>query len=145
MAWIVTAMLVAAVGALAVAWAAAVMCERGMHPLRKLRDALRRPALERALLAAVAVGFIHHGATKGTNGVNQLPPAPVPMMEMEGPRPGLLGGGYALPVVQTNEDWLAFGAHDDWFRVEDGGWCFRFGTNLVEGVTVRMQNVKWRM
>ena len=76
MAGIVTAVMVAAVGALAVAWAAALMCERGMHPLRKLRDALRRPALERALLAAVAVGFIHHGATKGTNGVNQLPPAP---------------------------------------------------------------------
>ena len=51
-------------------WFAAVLNEHDIHPMRRLAEWMRRPALEVALVALVAVGLIHHGATKGTNGVN---------------------------------------------------------------------------
>ena len=50
-------------------WLAAVLNEHGLHPMRRLAELMKRPALEVALVALVAVGLIHHGATK-TNGVN---------------------------------------------------------------------------
>ena len=112
-------------------WLAAVLREHGLRPMRKMAGLMRRPAWEAALLAAVAVGFIHHGATKGTNGV---------------PGPAGLGAILAVgtadppasstPAAQTNADWLAFGGHEDWSYLGDGGWCFRFGSNLVERLTV---------
>ena len=51
-------------------WFAAVLNEHDMHPMRRLAELMKRPALEVALVALVAVGLIHHGATKGTNGVH---------------------------------------------------------------------------
>ena len=36
----------------------------------------------------------------------------------------------------TNSDWLAFGGYEDWFYLDGGGWCFRFGSNLVERLTL---------
>ena len=41
---------------------------------------------------------------------------------------------YQLPT--TNLGWLAFGGYEDWFYLDGGGWCFRFGSNLVECLTV---------
>ena len=55
---------------LGVLWLAAILNEHEMHPMRRLAELMKRPALEVALVALVAIGMIHHGATKGTNGVN---------------------------------------------------------------------------
>ena len=119
-------------------WLAAVLNEHDIHPMRKMAEWMRRPALEVALVALVAVGLIHHGATKGTNGVPGRGIVPV-----EGS-----GSGGAIVLVEqvepatpdtqpsTNLDWLAFGGYEDWFSVAEGNWCFRFGSNLVERVTV---------
>ena len=135
-------------------WLAAVLNEHDMHPMRRLAELMKRPALEVALVALVAVGLIHHGATKGTNGVNGAGGeigGTNGVQNVGGFLTGLTGltgfgngGGQGLPALPTtnyqlsttNLDWLAFGGYVDWFRVEDGAWCFRFGSNLVERVTV---------
>ena len=135
-------------------WLAAVLNEHDMHPMRRLAELMKRPALEVALVALVAVGLIHHGATKGTNGVNGAGGemgGTNGVQNVGGFLTGLTGltgfgngGGQGLPALPTtnyqlsttNLDWLAFGGYVDWFRVDDGAWCFRFGSNLVERVTV---------
>ena len=78
-------MLLMALSTSLVAWAVAFAHERGLSPAERLAALMRRPAWETVLLAMVAVGFIHHGATKGTNGVpdrsgvaEQTEPAAVP-------------------------------------------------------------------
>ena len=55
---------------LGVLWLAAVLHEHGLKPMRRMAELMKRPAAEIALVALVAIGMIHHGATKGTNGVN---------------------------------------------------------------------------
>ena len=55
---------------LGVLWLAAVLHEHGLTPMRRMAELTKRPAAEIALVALVAIGMIHHGATKGTNGVN---------------------------------------------------------------------------
>ena len=141
-----TAVLLAALCATALAWAAALLHERGLRPLRRVAAALRCPTWGTAFLAAVAVGFIHHGATKGTNGLDQgsIPvegcglSVPSAQLDADGflptrnPEPAALN-----PQPSTNLDWLAFGGYEDWFRIPEGGWCFRLGSNLLERVTVR--------
>ena len=64
-----TAFLLAALCASVLVWIAALLHERKVDPLRRLATLCRRPAVELAVLAAVAVGLIQHGATKSTNGV----------------------------------------------------------------------------
>ena len=140
-----TAILLAALCATALAWAAALLYERGLSPLRRVASALRRPTWGTVFLAVIAVGFIHHGATKGTNGVDMggapvvgcglsVPSAP---LGVEGFLPPLNSEPSTLnPEPSTNLDWLAFGAYEDWFHITEGGWCFRFGTNLAERLTV---------
>ena len=49
---------------LGVLWLAAILNEHDMHPMRRLAELMKRPAAEIALVALVAVGLIHHGATK---------------------------------------------------------------------------------
>ena len=53
---------------LGVLWLAAVLHEHGLRPMRRMAELTKRPAAEIALVALVAIGMIHHGATKGTNG-----------------------------------------------------------------------------
>ena len=136
--------------AFGIAWIVALSHEMGLHPAGWLAAELRnRPIWETAFLAIIVLGFIHHGATKGTNGVNGAG--------------GELGGfshqppttNYQLPTINdqlptindqlpttnchlptTNSDWLAFGGYEDWFRIPEGDWCFRFGSNLAERLAV---------
>ena len=140
-----TAILLAALCATALAWAAAVLHERGLRPLRRVAAALRRPTWGSAFLAAVAVGFIHHGATKGTNGMD-MGGAPVVGCGLS-VTSAQLGVDGSLPTrdlepstlnsqPSTNLDWLAFGGYEDWFRIPLGDWCFRFGSNLTERLAV---------
>ena len=159
---ILTAFLVAALCGSVLAWLAALLHERGIRPLRRL-PALRRRSVAELALAAVFIGaFVHHGATKGTNGLDRagggeadggqkmsvVAPVPAPGLRAGTPvgsvattgevllRQGAgIGEGGGLSVV-TNADWLAFGACEDWFTVSPGPWCFRFGSNLVERLTV---------
>jgi hypothetical protein len=49
---------------LGVLWLAAVLHEHGLTPMRRMAELMKRPAAEIALVALVAVGLIHHGATK---------------------------------------------------------------------------------
>ena len=65
-----TTLLIFGVAVSALAWAVIALREHGLNPMRNLVRLLRRPAWELSLLTAVVIGFIHHGATKGTNGVN---------------------------------------------------------------------------
>ena len=139
---------------LGVLWLAAILNEHDMHPMRRLAELMKRPAAEIALVALVAIGMIHHGATKGTNGVNGAGGemgGTNGVQNMGGVLTGLMGlpgfgdgGGQGLPALPTtnyqlpttNLDWLAFGGYEDWFYLDGGGWCFRFGSNLVERLTV---------
>ena len=119
-------------------WFAAVLNEHDMHPMRRLAELMKRPALEVALVALVAVGLIHHGATK-TNvecKIENVELGFAPMIATNFFGPDILHSTFYTLHSYTNSDWLAFGGYVDWFRVEDGAWCFRFGSNLVERVTV---------
>ena len=51
------------VATLIVVWA----CDCGFVPLRKFAAFVRRPMVEIVLVMAIALGFIRHGSTKGTN------------------------------------------------------------------------------
>ena len=124
--------------AFGIAWIVALSHEHGLHPAGWLAAELRnRPIWETAFLAIIVTGFIHHGATKGTNGVparagggmeSISPPIP---QSSNPPLPQFPAGG-----AVTNTDWLACGGYEDWFHIPDGGWCFRFGSNLTERLTV---------
>ena len=115
---------------LGVLWLAAVLHEHGLRPMRRMAELMKRPAAEIALVALVAIGMIHHGATKGTNGVNGAGGemgGTNGVQNMGGVLTGLMGltgfgdGGSALPNLDlqpstlnplpptTNSDWLAFG------------------------------------
>ena len=140
-----TAILLAALCATALAWAAALLYERGLSPLRRVAAVLRRPTWGTVFLAAIAVGFIRHGATKGTNGVDMGgAPAvgcglsePSAQLGVEGLLPPRdMEPSTLNPQPATNLDWLAFGAYEDWFHIPPGDWCFRFGSNLTERLTV---------
>ena len=61
------ACLAVAVSALIAVWT----CDCGFIPLRKFAAFVRRPMVEIVLVAAIALGFIRHGATKGTNGMGE--------------------------------------------------------------------------
>ena len=155
---------------LGVLWLAAILNEHDMHPMRRLAELMKRPAAEIALVALVAIGMIHHGATKVTNGVNgagggldggtngvqmvggglegnanvanmeMLPMANANIQLVPGTELGNgnigTGNNYTMATLITNTDWLAFGGYEDWFYLDGGGWCFRFGSNLVEQLTV---------
>ena len=141
-----TASLLAALCITALAWIVALSREHGFHPARWLAAELRnRPVWETAFLAVIVMGFIHHGATKGTNGVD-MGGAPVVGCGLSVPS-AQLGVESFLPSrdlepstlnlqPSTNLDWLAFGGYMDWFRIPEGDWCFRLGSNLAERLTV---------
>ncbi|MBR4652445.1 MAG: hypothetical protein IKO72_03725 [Kiritimatiellae bacterium] len=61
------ACLAVVVATLIVVWA----CDCGFVPLRKFAAFVRRPMVEIVLVAAIALGFIRHGSTKGTNGLDR--------------------------------------------------------------------------
>ena len=124
---------------------AAVLNEHDIHPLRKMAEWMRRcSVLEVALVAIMAAGPIYRAGSK-TNGVPDRGCSPVPgsafrvevVSRTRNPQPetrNLPTTNYQLPT--TNLDWLASGGYEDWFYLGDGGWCFRFGSNLVERLTV---------
>ena len=111
---------------------------------------LPRSRAERVLLALVAVGFIHYGATKETNGVRGVS-APLrnalrTLTQEE------IGAGYALVRIDTNEvfdfsapagatvveKWRRRGAAHDRFDIAPSAsqWRFPLGTGVVERLTV---------
>ena len=141
---------------LGVLWLAAILNEHDMHPLRKMAEQMRRcSVLEAALVAIMAAGPIYRAGSK-TNGVNgvggglggganvanveMLPMANANIQLVPGTELGNgnigTGNNYTMATLITNTDWLAFGGYEDWFPVDEGAWCFRFGSNLVERLTV---------
>ena len=95
-----TAFLLAALCASALAWIAALLHERGANPLRRLRAA--RPVsapFQTAPLAIVAIGFIHHGATKSTNGVPDPGEPPDPDPPPPPPNPPSVSVSFDTDVV----------------------------------------------
>ena len=114
-----TAFLLMFLGASAFAWIVALLHEWDVRPLRRLVAVLRHQAWEACLIAAVTVGFVHHGATKGTNGMDRGD-SPVAegglsvegggMVESDG-----LRGGQSLSEVPC----AAYGGTNDYSTVTD--------------------------
>ena len=95
-----TAFLLAALCASALAWVAALLHERGVNPLRRLRAARPSAApFQTALLAIVAIGFIHHGATKSTNGIPDPGEPPDPDPPPPPPNPPSVSVSFDTDVV----------------------------------------------
>ena len=140
-------------------WFAAVLTEHDIHPMRRLVEWMRHcSSLELVLVASMVAGPIYRAGSK-TNGVNgvggglggganvanvEMLPITNTNVQWEGSAQlenGNIGTGilhftfYTLHS-HTNLDWLAFGGYEDWFYLDGGGWCFRFGSNLVERLTV---------
>ena len=129
-------------------WAVLRLHELGLHPMRKMAEWMRRcSVLEVALVAIMAAGPIYRAGSK-TNGVpdrsgenvkckiENVKLGDAPMIVPASTETGILHSTFYTLHSHTNSDWLAFGGYKDWFYLGDGGWCFRFGSNLVERVTV---------
>ena len=135
-----------------IAWLCLWLHEHGIRPVRSLRRFARGMSIAGVCAVALwAAPLIQYGSGKGGggSGATGVPPVGSGGTEMTGILPvhngrdaHCPGERAGLPFFQcgdapvTNADWLAFGAHMDWFTVPEGGWCFRFGTDLVERVTV---------
>ena len=118
---------------LGVLWLAAVLHEHGLKPMRRMAELMKRPAAEIALVALVAIGMIHHGATKGTNGVNGAGGemgGTNGVQSMGGFLTGLMGltgfgdGGIALPSLDLQPSTLnpQPAATDHQFRLAGVRW-----------------------
>ena len=129
--------LVCAVVALFVLWLI-LLCRR-MKPSAKLSRgfAALTPFGKLAALAAACLFTLWGGSKEGTNRRDGGYGAPgARTLPGEAGVPRRLPPDVSSAVLVTNADWLAFGAYEDWFRIPPGDWCFRFGTNLTERLTV---------
>lgn len=119
-------------------------CEQGFLPSKYHFIVPRRPLFEMMIIAICVLGAIHHGSTKPMSVVTHPKPSlsqiAIPSTE---PLASQSSNEYpsATPCNEaqlfvTNTDWLAFGAHEDWFYIDEGNWCFRFGSNLCERIVV---------
>ena len=134
------ACLAVAVSALIVVWT----CDCGFIPLRKFAAFVRRPMVEIVLVAAIAFGFIRHGATKGTNGLDENGELRIENGEMGGGMRGLppelaaMSNAFVVTdfAVDTSNKTVVF--ETTWtntlFDYTDSRNLFLFSsTNLLEG------------
>ena len=119
-------------------------CEQGFLPSKYHFIVPRRPLFETMIIAICVLGAIHHGSTKPMSVVTHPKPSlsqiAIPSTEplasqSSNEHPSSTSCNEAQLFV-TNTDWLAFGAHEDWFYIDEGNWCFRFGSNLCERIVV---------
>ena len=158
--------LVSLASASTVAWFVALMREKGMRPVRKVEAALKeQPVMGRVFLVVFALVLWVVASIKPPAGGNRggFPVVdgwegftPITStnttrtLEADDFRRGFVmaragtGEAYDFDAPEgatTCEDWLAFGAAEDWFYVAFTNWAFLVGTN--EASSFRVHSDGW--
>lgn len=141
--------------ALAICLAVAValyLVENGFCPFKRLTTILSRPRVETVIIFICTTCAIYKGSTKSGYGSKTSltesqsviyaaekdvsSRSTLDIMPSDSFGLDWQNSSQEMSSVITNEEWIAFGAYEDWFYIDDGNWCFRLGSNFCERLRV---------